>query len=74
MNYSNDGYGIGYGGMEKIRLDYDKDQWMAFVDTAMNRRVSYRVREFLRSFTTGGISRKMHLHIWKIFTLWRDPV
>jgi hypothetical protein len=31
-------------------------------------------REFFRSFATGGISRKMQLHVWKMFNLWREAV
>jgi hypothetical protein len=30
---------IGWGGMEGIHLTWDRDQWRALVNTAMNRRV-----------------------------------
>jgi hypothetical protein len=43
-------------------LAQDMDQWRALANTAMNLRVFEYAEKFLSSCTTGGFSRRAHLH------------
>jgi hypothetical protein len=53
---------IGWGGMDWIDLDEDRNKWRALVNTVMNLRVPENVGKFLSSCATGGFSRRAHLH------------
>jgi hypothetical protein len=53
---------IGWGGMDWINLAWDRDQWMALVNTVMNLRVPKNAGKCLNSCTTGGFSRRAQLH------------
>jgi hypothetical protein len=53
---------IGWGGIDWIDLAQDRDQWRAFMNTAMNIRVPKNIQKFLSSSTTGGFSRRTQLH------------
>jgi hypothetical protein len=52
---------IGWDGMDWIALAQDRDQWNAFVNMAMNLRVSLNAGKFLSSCTIGGFSRRAQL-------------
>jgi hypothetical protein len=71
--------------MDWIDLAQDKDQWRALVNTRMNLRVPYNVRNFLSSCMIGGFSRRAHLqnvavacvqicicslHVYKLYARW----
>jgi hypothetical protein len=51
------------GGVDWVNLAQNRDQWRALVKTILNLRVPYNVGKFLKSCTTGGISRRAHFHI-----------
>jgi hypothetical protein len=53
---------IGWGGMDRIDLTPDRDQWRALVNMAMNPPVPYIFGKFLSSCTTGGFSRRACLN------------
>jgi hypothetical protein len=53
---------IEWDGMDWFDLAQDRDQWRALVSTAMNLRVPSNSGKFLTSYTTGGFSRRAHLH------------
>jgi hypothetical protein len=59
----------GWGGMDRIDLAQDRDQWRALVYTVMNLRVSANVGEFLSSCATGGFSRRAQLHGVSVLTI-----
>jgi hypothetical protein len=46
--------GIGWGGVDWIDLDQNRDQWRALVNTVMNLRVPYNAGKFLSSCSIGG--------------------
>jgi hypothetical protein len=46
-----------------IDLAQDRDQWRTLLNIVMNFRVSKNVGKFLCSCTTGGFSRRAHLHV-----------
>jgi hypothetical protein len=48
--------------MDWINLAEDRNQWMAVVNTVMKFRVPLNVGKFWSSCTTGGFSRRAHLH------------
>jgi hypothetical protein len=48
--------------MDWIDLAQDRDQWRALVNTIMSLRFPQIVGNFLSSYTTGGFSRRAHLH------------
>jgi hypothetical protein len=53
---------IGWDGMDWIDLAQNRDQWRTPVNTVMNLRVTQNVGKFVSSCTTGGFSRRAHLH------------
>jgi hypothetical protein len=53
---------VEWDGMDWIDLAQDRDQWRALVNVVMNLWVPYNVGKFLSSCTTGGFSRRIHLH------------
>jgi hypothetical protein len=53
---------VEWRGIYWIDLAWDRDQWMAFVNTVMNIQVLQNIGNFLSSCTTGDFSRKAHLH------------
>jgi hypothetical protein len=53
---------IGWGGMDGITLDPDKNQWRALVNTVMNLWVPSNVGTFLSVRATDGLSTRSHLH------------
>jgi hypothetical protein len=53
---------IGWGGINWIDLAQDRGQWRALVNTVMNLRVLYNVRNLLGGCATGGFSRRAQLH------------
>jgi hypothetical protein len=58
---------IGCGGMDWIDLAQDRDQWRILVNVVMNLQVPYCVGKSLSSCTTGGFSRRAHLHGVSLF-------
>jgi hypothetical protein len=48
--------------MDWIDLAHDMDKWRALVNTVMNPRVPQNVGKYLRSWATGGFSRRAQLH------------
>jgi hypothetical protein len=48
--------------MDWIDLAEDRDQWKAFVSTAMNLRVPQNAGKFISSYTIGGFLRRAQLH------------
>jgi hypothetical protein len=52
---------IELGGMDRIDLAQDRDQWRALVDTAMTLRVQQNVAKFSSSCTTDSFSRRAQL-------------
>jgi hypothetical protein len=65
---------IGWGGKDWIHLAQDRDQRKALVNTIINPRVAQNFGKFLSICTTGGSSRRVHLHgvIWLIFRNHKD--
>jgi hypothetical protein len=53
---------MGWRGMGWIDLAQDGDRWRALVNTVMNLRVPKIAKKLLSSYTTGGFSRRTHLH------------
>jgi hypothetical protein len=53
---------IGWGGMDWICRARDRDQWRAFVNTAINLRGPYNVGKFSGGCAAGGFSRRAQLH------------
>jgi hypothetical protein len=48
--------------MDWIELAQDWDHWWALAHTMMNLQVCINIGKFLSSCTTGGFSRRAHLH------------
>jgi hypothetical protein len=61
-NYKVDLREIEWSGMYWIDVAQDRDQWRALVNKVMNFRFSQNCVNFLRSYTTGGFSRRAQLH------------
>jgi hypothetical protein len=55
--------------MDWIDVAENRDQWRAFVNTAMNLRVPLYVGKFLRGGTTGSFSRRARLHRVSFFSV-----
>jgi hypothetical protein len=53
---------VGWGGMDRIDVAHDRDQWRALANTVINLRVPQNVENFLSSCTTGGFSRSAQLY------------
>jgi hypothetical protein len=53
---------IGWGGMDWIYPAQEMYQWRALVNMVMNFQVPLNVGKFLSKCTTGGFSRRAHLH------------
>jgi hypothetical protein len=53
---------IRWVGMDWIDMAQDRDQWMALVNTIMNRRFPKNVGNFLSSCTPSVFSRRSQLH------------
>jgi hypothetical protein len=54
---------IGWGGMDWIDLDQDRDQWRALVNMGMNLQVPKNAGKFLSSCTTGGLLRRAQIQV-----------
>jgi hypothetical protein len=61
--------GIGWGGVDWIGLARVRDQWRILMNTIKNVRVQQNVGHFLRSITTGALSRRVQHHGVSYFTL-----
>jgi hypothetical protein len=53
---------VGWGDMGWIDLAQDGNQWRALGNAEINPRVTKNIGKFLSSCTTGGFSRRAHLH------------
>jgi hypothetical protein len=53
---------IEWNGINWIDLAEDRDQWRAFVSTAINLRLPYNAGKFLSSCTMGSFSRRAQFH------------
>jgi hypothetical protein len=50
------------GGVDRIRLDQDRDKWRALVNALMNLWVIQNAGKFLSGFRTGGLSSSGQLN------------
>jgi hypothetical protein len=53
---------IWWEGLDGMHLAQDNDQWLALVNTVMNLRVPYKVRNFSTSLGTISFSRRTLMH------------
>jgi hypothetical protein len=53
---------IGWAGMDWIDLAQCRDQWRALVNTVVNLQILQNTENCLSNSTTGGFSRRAHLH------------
>jgi hypothetical protein len=53
---------VGLGGLERIDLLQDMDQWRTFGNAVMNLWVPQNFGNFMSECTTGGFSRRAQLH------------
>jgi hypothetical protein len=60
---------IGWGGMDWIVLNQDRDHWRTLVNTGVNVHVPENVGKFLSGCTSGGLSRRVQFHGVRYFSL-----
>jgi hypothetical protein len=54
---------VGWGGVDLIGLDQDRNRWRALVNSVLNLRFPKNAGKLSSGLTTGGLSKSAQLHL-----------